>query len=59
MGEDDVLASHMSGVKSYCLVVCGNKLERRRKEKKMKEYNAMNVTLCSKPTDVAMTMFQL
>ena len=42
-------------VRSYCLVVCGNKLERRRKEKKMKEYKAMNVTLCSRPADVAMT----
>ena len=33
-------------VKSYCLVVCGNKLERRRKEKKTKEYKAVNVILC-------------
>ena len=42
-------------VKSYCLVVCGNKLERRTKEKKMKEYKAVNVTLCSRPADVVMT----
>ena len=46
-------------VKSYCLVVCGNKWERHRKEKKMKEYKAVNVTLCSRPADVAMTWCNL
>ena len=46
-------------VKSYCLVVCDNKLERRSKEKKIKEYKAMNVTLCSRPEDVAMTWCNL
>ena len=54
LGENDVPRA-ICLVKSYCPIVCGNKLERRRKEKKMKEYKAVNLTLCSTPVDVAMT----
>ena len=46
-------------VQSYCLLVWGNRLEGRKNEKKMNKYRAINVTLCSRPADIAMTCCDL
>ena len=42
----------MSGI---IILVWDNKLERRKKEKNIKEYNAINVTLCSRTAEIAIT----